>query len=318
MKQRILPLFLAGILSFCAACAKGTDIPSIRSEQEPEPVRIGVSILTSQLEYYVSLFESYKKYADEIGIELQVYDSKWDKYKQSSDIQKMIEDGVNAIICSPADPTDISDDLQDARKAGIPVIVEMTYVDDRFPLVNTNQYEGGVIAGQYAGEWILENCGGDCNVAIISYPFFQNTLQRQEGFEDGLAQTAPDARIVEIADGQAKFESSYQAMLEILEHHPDVRCVFGINDDTARGINKAFHSTRLPVEDVCVIGFDADNSTIQLIDGKDEYIKASVKADTDIIARSCIDNSLKMMNGEQIPNWIEVSDAQYIYSADLP
>ena len=120
-----------------------------------------------------------------------------------------------------------------------------------------------------------------------------------------------------VVDGQAKMEAASKAMEELLTQHPNVRCVFGINDDTAKGINAAFHA-HIPAystDDVCIIGFDADKSCRRLING-DEYIKASVAANTDVIGTVCIDTALGLIAGGKVPDWVEVKGAQFLISKE--
>ncbi|MBR4078668.1 MAG: substrate-binding domain-containing protein [Christensenellaceae bacterium] len=315
MKKKLTTILALLLVVFIlAGCSPKAMTDPQAMVQPAEKPRIGVSLLTTQLEYYISLFESFRICAEKANVDLVIYDSKWDRYKQSADIRKMMDDGVDAIICAPTDPETIRKDLLAAQEAGITVIVEMTYVDDSLTLIRTDQLEGGRLAGRFAGEWINRNYNGNCDVAIISYPFLENTVQREQGFAQGLNEVCPNAKIVAVKDGQAKSEISYQETLEVLSEHPNVRCIFGINDDTARGINKAFHFTQLPTANVCVIGFDADVSTQRLIDSQNEYLKASVMADPQIIAQACIDSALWKINNKTSDQRIDISSSQYMYT----
>jgi ABC-type sugar transport system substrate-binding protein len=110
-------------------------------------------------------------------------------------------------------------------------------------------------------------------------------------------------------------ETAMAATEKILKEYPNVRCIFGVNDDSAKGANAAFHSTDIATDAVCIIGFDADQGCRRLIAG-DEYIKASVAADTDIIGAMCIGTAVRKLNGEGLPDWVEVHGAQYIVTKE--
>ncbi len=276
---------------------------------------IGISPLTTQLEYYVGYLEGIQKAARDQNVEVDVIDSQWDAAKQESDIKAFIERGVDAIICSPVDPEAIVPVLEQAGQAGIAVVVEMTYVNGIFPLVGTDQFEGGVLAGQYAGEWINRTYDGVCDVAILDFPYLMNINDRVEGFKLGLAQTSPGADVVTIVDAQAKLETAMAATEKILNEYPNVRCIFGVNDDSAKGANAAFHSMDIATDAVCIIGFDADQGCRRLIAG-DEYIKASVAADTDIIGAMCIETAIRKLGGEELSDWVEVHGAQYLVTKE--
>ena len=272
---------------------------------------IGISPLTTQLEYYVGYVEGIHKAAQERGAEVIVIDSQWDAAKQASDIRSFIEDDVDAIICSPVDPVAIAAVLEEAEAAGIAVVVEMTYVEGITPLVATDQYAGGRLAGEYAGTWMQAHCRNVFEVAILDFPYFKNINDRVDGFIDGLKSTCPEAQIVADVDAQAKMETARAATLNILEEHSGVRCVFGVNDDSAKGANAAFHALGFDTTEVCVVGFDADEGCRRLIAG-DEFIKASVAADTDIIAAQCIETAVQKIEKAALPDWVEVQRAQYL------
>ena len=116
-------------------------------------------------------------------------------------------------------------------------------------------------------------------------------------------------------DAQAKMETALTTTESILEAYPNVRCVFGINDDSAKGANEAFHNLGFDVDEICVIGFDADRGCRKLIAG-DEYIKASVAADTDIIGAVCINTAIEKIENALLPDWVEVQGAQYLVSKE--
>jgi ABC-type sugar transport system substrate-binding protein len=155
------------------------------------------------------------------------------------------------------------------------------------------------------------HCENVFEVAILDFPYFKNINDRSRGFIDGLKSTCPRAEIVADVDAQAKMETARAATLNILEEHPAVRCVFGVNDDSAKGANAAFHTLGLDTTSVCVVGFDADEGCRRLIAG-DEFIKASVAADTDIIGATCITTAIRKIENKELPAWVEVQDAQYL------
>ena len=276
---------------------------------------IGISPLTLQLGYYVSYIQSIRENAIKKDIDLIIADSMWNTSKQISDIKYFIEKGVDAIICSPTDPEAVKAVLLEAEENGIPVIIEMTAIAGMGPLVATDQRKGGEIAGRFAGEWINNRYGGVCKVAILDFPYFKNIDDRVQGFISGLYEVAPEVEIAAVVDAKAKYETSAQVMYNLLVEYPDIRCVFGINDDSAKGANSVFEEGGYPSDDVCIIGFDADEGARKLIrTGK--CFKASIAADTEKIAECCIETALKRIAGEDVGEWVEVKNAQYLITID--
>ena len=316
MNRKILLLALSVLLFF--SCIRKPDNGYEYYEYNKDSsdnIVIGVSLLTLQLEYYVSYVQSMRRLANYYDVKLIVTDSMWNTDKQISDLREFIGKGVDAVICSPIEPESIKPILQEMEESGIAVIVEMTGVDGIYPTVCTDQKAGGRLAGIFAGEWILENHDGICDVAILDFPYFQNIRDRVEGFTEGLNELAPEARIVAKVDTKAKFETSEKAMSDLLLEYPEIRCVFAINDDSAKGANSVFENLGYPTDEICIIGFDADNGARKLIKN-DRYLKASVAADTDMIANACINAAIKKISHESLPDWLEVKGAQYLFTTE--
>ena len=319
VKKAILLIVILLVVSGTISCRdnSSSNVESENTEnQGGKKITIGVSPLTLRLEYYAGYAQSIRKSANKFDVKIIIEDSMWNVGKQESDIENFISEKVDAIICSPVDPEGIKPLLIKAESAGIPIVVEMTKVQGVNPLVCTDQEKGGELAGRYAGEWINKRYKGVCETAIIDFPYLQNIIDRVSGFEKGLAETAPNAKIVMKIDGKAKMETAVKAMEDILKDYPNVRCVFGINDDSAKGANEAFEILNFTTEDVCILGFDADNGAKKLINGH-RYLKGSVMADTDKIADACIDTAIKKIKkSEALPEWINVKDAQYLITQE--
>lgn len=276
---------------------------------------IGVTPLTLQLEYYINYINGVKKAAQEDNIRLKIIDPQFDVAKQASAIEDFIAAKVDAIICSPVDPKGIKPLLEKAQKAGIPVVVEMTKIDGVNPLVGTNQEEGGYLAGEYAGRWIQQHMNGKAEVAILDFPYFQNVIDRVKGFKRGLAAAAPEATIVAEPDGHAVMEKALKVMEDVLQAHPNVRVVFGINDDSAIGATMAFKSAKVDPKTVCVVGFDASQGARRLIQSN-SGLRASVAAQCDPIGRAAIDTAKKLIEKQSVPEWVEVPNAQYLVTVE--
>lgn len=277
---------------------------------------IGVSPLTTQHEYYIAYLQGIQEAADARGVKVVITDPSWDIAKQASQVEDFVAQKLDAIICSPVNPDGIKPTLISAQDAGIPVLVEMTLVDGVYPLIGTNQYEGAYLAGEYAGKWINEKYDGKCEVGILDYPYFQNVIDRVKGFTDGLKATCPTAEIVSVIDAGATMEGALTTMEDMLQAFPNIRCVFGINGDSAKGANSAFEQTTINPDDVCILGFDADAGELKVI-SEGGFCKASVAAVGTIIGATCIDAAIRKIEGEDLGEWVEVdASAQFLVTPE--
>ncbi len=277
---------------------------------------IGVSPLTTQHEYYIGYLNGVKKAAEDRGVKVVITDPNWDVAKQTADIEDFVAQKVDAIICSPTNPEGVKPALEAAEADGVPVLVEMTLIEGVYPLIGTNQYEGAFMAGAWAGEWANEHCGGKGKAALLDYPYFQNCRDRAKGYQEGLASTAPDVEWVTAIDCGATMEGALKTAEDILQTYPDINIMFGINGDSAKGASAAYESTGADPDEICVVGFDADEGERKLI-YENKYCKCSVAADGTIIGATAIDAAIRKIEGEDLGEWVEVSsDAQYLVTID--
>ena len=285
-------------------------------EKAIENYVIGISPLTTQHEYYIGYLNGIKAAATDRGVTVVISDPNWDVATQTSQIEDFVAQQVDAIICSPTNPEGIKPALVAAEEAGIPVLVEMTLIEGVYPLIGTDQYAGAYMAGQYAGQWAVDNNGGQGKAALLDYPYFQNCRDRAKGYQEGLASVAPDVEWVIAVDCGATMEGALKTAEDILQANPDINIMFGINGDSAKGAAAAYESTGADPATICVIGFDADKGERKIM-FEGGYIKASVSADGMIIGADAIDAAIRKIEGEDLGEWVQCSEgAQYLVTAE--
>ena len=293
--------------------ATGTTKPG---EKAVENYVIGISPLTTQHEYYIGYLNGIKAAAEARGVTVVISDPNWDVATQTSQIEDFVAQKVDAIICSPTNPEGIKPALVDAEEAGIPVLVEMTYIEGVYPLIGTDQYAGAYMAGQYAGQWAVDNNNGQGKAALLDYPYFQNCIDRAKGYQEGLASVAPDVEWVTAIDCGATMEGALTTAEDILQANPDINIMFGINGDSAKGAAAAYESAGADPATICVLGFDADEGERRIM-FNGGYIKASVAADGMIIGADAIDAAIRKIEGADLGEWVEVSEgAQYLVTVE--
>lgn len=236
----ILSISFAILLSGC----------SRRAENAPKV--IGVSLLTRAHVFYKDLEEGLHSEAQKDGFELSITSGDFDPSKQSSQIEDFITRHVDAIIVCPVDSRGIGPAIQKANAAGIPVFtadiaaLEGTVVCH----VASDNVQGGRLAGEYLGKLL----GGKGKVAIIGQPTVTSVLDRTQGFKDAIAKF-PGISVVAEVNGEGRRDKAIEVASDILQGHPDLQGIFGINDDSALGALDAVQQYNR--KDVAIIGYDA-------------------------------------------------------------
>jgi len=186
-----------------------------------------------------NIADAAEKEAAKRGVKLTVLSSAGfsaleDQVKQ---VEDMINTKVDLIGIQPVDEKGIIPVIEDANRAGIPVItVDTGSAGGKLvTYIATDNYAAGV----QAGEWMVRAIGGKGKVAMIEgTPGSMQGRQRKEGFHKVMNEH-PDIELV--ASIAANFERAkgMQVMEDIISAHPDLNGVFCANDEMALGALEA-------------------------------------------------------------------------------
>ena len=193
---------------------------------------IGVSLLTRAHVFFKDLEEGLQAEAAKNGYELIVTAGEFDLGKQSAQIEDFIARKVDAIVVCPVDSRGIGPSIRKANDAKIPVFTaDIASFDGEIVChVASDNVAGGTLAGEY----LAKALGGKGKIAIIGQPTITSVLDRVQGFKNAVAKF-PGLEIVADVNGEGVRDKAMQAAADVLQAHPDLSGIFGINDDSALG-----------------------------------------------------------------------------------
>ncbi len=229
-------------------------------------------------------------------------------------IRSFISQQVDYIVFSPITETGWDTVLQEAKEAGIPVILmdRMVQVaDDSLytSWVGSNFEEEGIEAGQWL-EKDLSTKGRDQEdiqiVVLQGTEGATSMIGRTEGFQQ-IADSKSNWHILEMADAEYTTAKGREVMKQMLETYPDIDVVVSQNDDMTFGALEAIHDAGKTTGvdgDIEIISFDAVKAALKLVE------KGIINVDIE-----CNPNQGELVNqviealekGEQVPkkNYIE-------------
>jgi ribose transport system substrate-binding protein len=267
-----------------------------KTQAGPEAV-IGVSLLTRTHPFYQDLEAGLREAAAEHKYELIVQAGEFDVARQKDQIENFIVRKVDAIVVCPCDSKSIGTSIRAANEAGIPVFTADIAVLAEEANVVCHIASDNVAGGRLAAQAIAEALGGRGKIAIIDHPEVESVIQRVRGFEEGVA-AQPGIEIVAKLSGRGTKDIAFRTAEDILQAHPDLDGIFGINDDSALGalaaVEKAGRLGR-----VVIVGFDAVPEARKAI--ADGLIYADVVQRPVIIGRTTIGAVADYMAGEDVP-----------------
>jgi|ERR1041385_2912239 ribose transport system substrate-binding protein len=271
-----------------------------KKEQAKTTKTIGVSLLTRAHVFYKDLEGGLQSEASKYGYELIVTAGEFDLGKQSAQIEDFITRKVDAIVLCPVDSRGIGQAVKKANDAGIPVFTADIAAQEGTVLCHIAS--DNVAGGRLAGEYLAKILKGKGNVAIIGQPTVTSVLDRVQGFKDAIAKF-PGIRIVADVNGEGVRDKAMQSTSDILQAHPDLDGIFGINDDSALGALDAvqqFNRTNIKI-----IGYDATPPAVDAI-MKDTPLKADVVQYPTKIGSITMKAIQGFFNGQQPPGIVPV------------
>ena len=96
--------------------------PSEVYEKDNAGIKIGLTLMTYDFQFFQDMIAQAKATADELGVELIDYDGSNDTTKQANAVDDLVSQGVDALFLNPVDGDAIGGATQEANGADIPVI----------------------------------------------------------------------------------------------------------------------------------------------------------------------------------------------------
>ncbi len=271
-----------------------------RSKEKSGRKRIGVSLLTREHVFYKDLEDALREAAKKHNFDLLITSADFDPNRQASQIEDFIVQKVDAIVVCPVNSASIGRAIEEANRAGIPVFT--ADIASQGGEVVCHVASDNVAGGRLAGEYLAKAIGYEGNIVIIDHPEATSVLDRVKGFEEAIAKY-PKIKIVGKPDGGAVREKSMQVMEDMLQAHPEIKGVFGINDDTALGALAAIEAAGR--NDIILVGYDATpDAQAAILRGSP--LKADVIQYPKKIGETTIEMIAKYFAGEQVPKVVPV------------
>ncbi|WP_345265867.1 ABC transporter substrate-binding protein [Nocardioides nanhaiensis] len=281
-------LIAASTLSLCAltlsACGGGDSAAGSGGNGGSDgTITMGFAQVGAESGWRTANTDSIKQSAEDAGVELQFSDAQQKQENQISAIRTYIQQKVDVIAFSPVVETGWDAVLQEAKAAGIPVILTDRAVDVQDDsLYVTFLGSDFVEEGQKAGQWLVDNAAeadadGDGDVNVVE---LQGTtgaapaIDRKEGFEEVIADD-DTISISQSQTGDFTRDGGKQVMEAFLQNEPEgIDVVYAHNDDMGLGAIEAIEAAGLtPGEDIKIITVDAVKDGMQaLADGKINFI----------------------------------------------
>lgn len=186
------------------------------------------------------------------GVTLRYASAHDDANLQEKQISEMIDAGVDLLIVSPQQIGELSEAIDRAYDAGIPVILydRKTNSEKYTAFLGADNY----LIGSMLADYVAEKLNGKGSIIDIGgFKESSPAIDRRRGFRDELKKY-PGLQIVGEGNGDWTEASGERVMQEILKNYSGpIDCVFGGNDRMAVGARQALKEYK----NIIYVGVDA-------------------------------------------------------------
>ncbi|NOZ27849.1 MAG: ribose ABC transporter substrate-binding protein RbsB [Chloroflexi bacterium] len=294
------------IVGLLVACAPPTAAPAPQEkpaeQPKPEKITLGLSLSTLNNPFFVTLQEGAQKAADELGVELIVVDAQDDPAKEATNLEDLIQRGVDALLINPTDADAVVPSVQKANEAGIPVLtVDRSASGGE---VVSHIASDNVAGGRMAAEFLCNALNGKGKVVELEgIPGTSAARDRGKGFNDYMKEKCPDIEIVARQTANFNRAEGLSVFENILQAQPEIDGVFAHNDEMILGAIQAAQAAGR-ADEIIFVGFDAIDDAVQAV--KDGTLAATIAQQPAEMGRLAVETAVKYLNGEQVPDFIPV------------
>jgi len=269
-----------------------------QSEKEANPFRIAET-------------QSIKDEAAKLGItNLTTANANSQFNKQISDVEQMIDSGVQLLIIAPLNSDGWDSVFAKATAKKIPIVtidrkINASSCTDYLTFIGSNFEE----QGKRAADKMAAALGNKGSVAILlGAPGNNVTTLRTKGFKDQIAKIAPDVKIVFEQTGQFSREEGQKVSEQLLQSNPDINGIYAENDEMALGAIVALKGAGKKAGDVKIVTIDGTKGAVQAI--VDGWASAVVESNPRF-GPLAFQTATKFFNGEPITEDIIIRDREY-------
>jgi simple sugar transport system substrate-binding protein len=314
MKISRILLFFAIFATFLVSlsCTQQPALPSTpqpgsnsgaKPQKTYEDLIVGFAQLGAESEWRIANTVSIKETAEKLGVELRFLDAQQKQDNQIEAVRKLIIQRVDIIGISPIVETGWTEVFQEAKDAGIPIILV-----DRRAAVSEDLYVSYLGSdfleeGRKSARIMANLVNGKANIVeLVGTIGSAPANDRYTGFRE-ILKDYPEMKIIDSQSGDFTRARGKEVMAAFLQKYGNkITAVFAHNDDMAVGAIEAIEEYGLrPGKDIKIVSVDAARGAFEaMIAGK---LNATVECNP-LLGPQFFELALKVVNGQPFPKWV--------------
>jgi len=266
-------------------------------------VIIGYAQIGAESEWRAANTKSIKETAEQLGVELRFFDAQQKQEKQIEAVRKLIDQRVDVIGLSPIVETGWDEVFQEAKDAGIPIILVDRRANVPEDLYVTYLGSDFLEEGRNAARVMAKLVNGKAKIVeLVGTIDSAPANDRYTGFREVL-KNYPEMEIIDSQSGDFTRARGKEVMESFLKKYGNtITAVYAHNDDMALGAITAIEEYGLkPGVDIKIVSVDAARGAFEaMIAGK---LNATIECNP-LLGPQFFEIALKVINGESVPKWV--------------
>lgn len=303
MKKKIVLLLICLLtISSLVGCSK-----------KEEKINIGVSFGVGEATRWQKEKTYMEEKAAELGVNIEVRLNRTDTpLTQTEDCIEMIDQGIDVLILTPRDVTNVEEIISYAKEKNVPVISYSRTVLNQYVdlVVGYDSYRLGQTMGQYLSESVYT---GDY-IILKGDPSDSNAQLTYDGAMRYIDPMRDDINIIleEAVPGWSR-ELAKEMVIEAIQNNGgNVDAILAPNDKIAGGCAEAVKELGID-HHVVITGMDAELDAIQRIINNEQDMTISL--DLQMLASTAIEEAVLLASGKKPKVNTEVSNG---YNVPVP
>ena len=274
-----LPALLAFLVLALASCGSGNGGGETAPEQSEGLIVVGFAQVGAESDWRLANTKSMREtFSEEKGYRLIIRDAQQKLENQIAAIREFVAQKVDYIVFAPVSEEGWDEALQEAKDAGIPVII----VDRMIDVQDDSLYTCWVGSdfrkeGDTAVAWMEATFRGRTDLKIVHLQGSMGSsaqIGRTEGLQAGVDRN-PGWEVVYRATGDFTQVKGKEVMEYVLKQFSDIDVLYCENDNMAYGAIEAMEAAQKAFGvggGVTVISFDATHDGLEAtLEGKINY-----------------------------------------------
>lgn len=328
----LIALTLILSLTACGGAPAATPAPTqpaaeslapVPAPAENKPIKIGVSLDTIDSQYWVSIIGFLNEKAKAENVELIQTVCEGDANKQNQQIEDLIAQGCEAILCGARDGASIVAAVKKCSNAGVPIVMLGRSVMGEEALPQVQVLVDNISLASGTVQWAADKArkeGKTYNIALLVGSLGdQNAVERREGAVACIEKNSDVLKLSAEIPTDWKPEQAFSGLQNAFQKDPSINLIIAPSDVFFTTIQSVLEPLgkwvkRDDPNHIAVIGFDGDDGFAKMME--EQYVDASAVNDTKYMAHTSLGWAIKLVKGEAAPAEMNMLDPGIIATPD--